>query len=138
MADLVLYDGVCGLCNRLTVFLLRRDSADRYRFAALQSQFANALLAKHNINAATLDSVVVIADYSSHSERVLVRSRAVIHVLGALGGGWSLIRLAAALPTFLTDAIYGFVAHRRYRLFGRYDTCALPSPEHRAKFISDD
>ncbi len=135
MPDLVLYDGVCGLCNGFTRFVLRRDKRDRFVFAALQGSLAIELLRRHGRAAADLDTVYVVTGRGSEGERLLERARAVIFVLAGLGGVWGVARIFGVLPARLLDAIYDFVAARRYRWFGRSETCLLPLPRYRAKFI---
>lgn len=137
MADLILYDGVCGLCNGLNQFLLARDRADRFRFASLQGHLAREVLRRHGRNADDLDTVYVLPDYGTPTERLLSRSRAIIHVLTSLGGLWRAARLLGLFPVALADVLYTFVARRRYGWFGRYDACPMPLPHHRAKFLDD-
>ncbi len=117
VADLVLYDGVCGLCDRFTQFILARDRRGRFVFASLQSEVAEALLSRHGRDARKLDTVYVCAGYESPQETLHAKSRAVLYVFRAL------------------DAIYDWVAARRYRVFGRSDVCLLPPPEQRARFV---
>jgi predicted DCC family thiol-disulfide oxidoreductase YuxK len=132
----ILYDGVCGLCNRLVRFVLRRDRRDRFRFASLQSAFAGELLRRHGRDPGDLDTLYVVAGQGTAEEHLLARSAAVLHVLQEIGGGWRgtavFLRL---LPRPLRDWAYGRVARSRYRIFGKYDTCPLPTPEERAKFL---
>jgi predicted DCC family thiol-disulfide oxidoreductase YuxK len=133
---IVFYDGVCGLCNRLNQFLLRRDSAARIRFAALQSPIAWRLLAAHGLDPSDLDTVYVMADWTAGSERVLARSTAVLHALAQLGGPWlALARVGGLVPRPLADLVYRAVARSRYRIFGQYDQCQIPPPEWRERFI---
>ena len=137
MADIVLYDGVCGLCNGLNRFILERDPGARFQFASLQSPYARELLARHGKDARDLDTFYVLVDAHAPGERLLARAEAVTHVLGELGAGWALVaRLLGTLPAPVRDRGYGLIARNRYRLFGRYDTCLLPSPENRQRFIA--
>lgn len=131
----VLYDGVCGLCNGLNQFLLKRDPNDHFRFASLQSEFSGSLLKRYDINAVDLDTVYVVADYGQPDQRLLARSDAILHVLGRLGGVWSLLRIGKALPKSLRDALYDMVARNRYRVFGKYDVCLMPEESYRRKFL---
>ncbi len=135
MADLVLYDGVCGLCNRLNQFILRRDARDRFRFAALQSSLGREVLHRHGREACDLDTVCLVADYGGPGERLHAKARAVLLALRLLGGIWHAARILEFLPSGLLDAAYDLVAARRYRLFGRSETCLLPPPEYRSKFL---
>lgn len=132
---IVLYDGVCGLCNRLNQFLLKRDKHDRLRFASLQSNFAKELLRRHGRDPEDLDTVYLVLDHGTPSELVLNRSDAILKVLWILGGPWKLTAAARILPKFIRNPIYNLVATNRYRVFGRSETCMLPQPEDRAKFI---
>ena len=83
---IVLYDGVCGLCNRLVQFLIKRDRHDRLRFASLQSDFAAAILKRHGADPHDLDTVYVVKDYEQPNEELLARSNAILYVLPELGG----------------------------------------------------
>ena len=133
--SVVLYDGVCGLCNRLNTFLLKRDRHDRFRFASLQSGFAAKLLQRHGADAIDLDTVYVVVDYSKPSERLLSRSDAILHVLQRLGGVWSLAAAGRIFPKPLRDAFYKLVASNRYRVFGKYDVCLMPEERFKNKFL---
>lgn len=132
---IVLYDGVCGLCNRLVQFILKRDVNDRFRFASLQSEFAATLLKRHGADARDLDTFYVVIDHGQPGERVLMRSDAILHVVKTLGGIWSLAGVGRILPKAIRDAMYRAVARNRYRVFGKHESCMLPSPQHRAKFL---
>ena len=133
---IILYDGVCGLCNRLNQFVLRRDPEGEFRFASLQSPFAGRILARHGTNPQDLDTVYVVANYELPEEHLLARSDAIAFVLTQLGGIWKFLGLfLQLLPRFLRDRAYGVVARNRYRVFGRFETCMVPSPENRDRFL---
>jgi len=132
---IVLYDGVCGLCNRLVQFLLKRDKRDRLRYAALQSDFAAKVLKRHGLDPKDLDTVHVVMNYDEADERVLGRSTAVVEAVKELGGVWKIAALGKIVPRPLRDLAYKFVAQNRYRVFGKFQTCMLPDPRHRAKFL---
>ena len=145
-ADLVahpilLYDGVCGLCNRLVQFILLRDRNATFRFASLQSGLAARILTRHNADPRDLDTVYVVINPEAGAptdagERLLARSDAVLFVLQKLGGMWAipgfLLRL---VPRPIRDWAYGQVARNRYRIFGRYDACPLPNAKNRDRFL---
>jgi predicted DCC family thiol-disulfide oxidoreductase YuxK len=137
MADLVLYDGICGLCNRLNQFILKRDSRDQFRFSSLQSALAGKLLQRYGRKSDDRDTVYVVANYGAPNECLFAKARAVLFVLGAIGGIWGLTRIVDVLPSPFLDGLYDFVALRRYRWFGHSDTCIAPQPEHRSKFLDD-
>ena len=132
---IVLYGGVCGLCNRLTQFLLKHDSHDRLRFASLQSEFATTLLKRHGLDASDLDTVYVVLNHDERDEQILKRSDAILHLGRELGGIWRIAAWARILPRSLRDLIYKLVARNRYRVFGKYETCMLPEPQDRKKFL---
>lgn len=135
-AAVVLYDGVCALCNGTVRFTLARDRDRRFRFAPLQGPFAHRVLARHGHDAGDLDTMCLLVDCDEPTERLLVRSEAVVYLLGTLGGVWKLLaRLAALVPRALRDRAYGLVVRDRYRWFGRYDVCPVPDPEARDRFI---
>jgi predicted DCC family thiol-disulfide oxidoreductase YuxK len=133
--SIILYDGVCGLCNRLNQFLLKRDHHDRFRFASLQSNFAKELLERHAIDPLDLDTVHVVVDYGKPNEKVLSRSDAIIHALSQIGGVWGVFAAGKVLPRSLRDSLYKLVATNRYRLFGKYDVCLMPEERFKHKFL---
>jgi predicted DCC family thiol-disulfide oxidoreductase YuxK len=135
-ATVVFYDGVCGLCDRFVRFLLTRDAAGRLRFAQLQGGLARRELTPLGHDPGDLDTVFVIAGWRTPRQRVLARSRAVLHAVGQLGGFWPLLaRIAHIVPPMMADVFYRMIARVRYRLFGRFDTCPLRRPEWRDRFL---
>jgi predicted DCC family thiol-disulfide oxidoreductase YuxK len=132
---LVLYDGVCGLCNRLLRFLLRHDHRRVFRFASLQSDVGRSVVARSGGNPDELTSFYVVADYQTAASRVLTRSEAALFVAGALAWPWKAARLVRVVPRPIRERAYDLVARSRYRVFGRYDRCPIPSPEFRSRFI---
>ena len=133
---IILYDGVCGLCNRFVQFLLKRDKQGRLHFASLQSEFAQRVLTRHGIDPKDLDTVQVVINYERPEERVLGRSDAILRAGEELGMPWSLLaRIARIVPRGLRDVVYRFVARNRYQVFGKYETCMLPDPNQRHRFL---
>ena len=136
MPPILLYDGVCGLCNRFVQFILRRDRKAIFRFASLQSASARRILARHSINPTSLDTVYVVINHELPDEYLLSRSDAALFVLHQLGGPWrptaSLLQL---FPKFLRDPAYNAVARRRYRIFGRSEVCTLPRDADHTRFL---
>jgi predicted DCC family thiol-disulfide oxidoreductase YuxK len=129
----LLFDGVCNLCNGLTRFVLRRDPAPgTFRLAALQSEAGRRLLREHGLPPDDADTFVLIED-----GKLYVRSTAALRVCRLLGLPWSLLWVFVWLPRALRDAAYDAVARRRYRWFGRRDACMVPTPELRARFLED-
>ena len=133
---IILYDGVCGLCNRLVQFLLNRDSHDSFRFASLQSEFAAEILRRHNASPDDLDTMYVVLNYGLPGEQIASRSDAAVVALRELGGGWAALGTALqALPRWMRNWGYNLVARNRYRIFGKYDSCPIPSERDRSKFL---
>ena len=132
---LVLYDGVCGLCHRLNGFVLQRDANGVFAFASLQSETAQSYLKRSGKTSHTLDTMYVVRDYRSQTPMLLAKSEAALFVVGTIGGAWRWLALLRVLPTWLRDRAYDVIARNRYRLFGKYDTCLLPSPEYKQRFI---
>jgi predicted DCC family thiol-disulfide oxidoreductase YuxK len=134
--SILLFDGVCGLCNRAVQFALRHDRRDRLRFAALESRLAKEVLARHGLDGTPLQSMVLVVDAGTAEERALVRSEAALRLLSELGGVWRWIAsLGRLVPLGLRDRCYRAVADVRYRVFGRYESCPVPRPEDGNKFL---
>jgi predicted DCC family thiol-disulfide oxidoreductase YuxK len=131
---LVLFDGVCGFCDRLVGFLIARDGAARLRFAPLQGETAAALRARHPEIPVDLETLVYV-EASGGGEHVHLRSEAALRIFGELAGGWRRLRWLLVLPRPLRDAGYRLFARFRYRLFGRLAECRLPSPDERARLL---
>jgi predicted DCC family thiol-disulfide oxidoreductase YuxK len=133
---IILYDGVCGLCNRLNQFVLKRDRNDRFRFAALQSELAGNVLRRHRVNPQILDTMYLLLNYSQPDERLAARSDAAVLILAELGGIWrALASIVRLLPGWFRDKAYNLIARNRYQLFGKYQTCQIPDDKHRHKFL---
>jgi predicted DCC family thiol-disulfide oxidoreductase YuxK len=133
---IILYDGVCGFCNRTVQFILKRDSKDRFRFATLQSEFAGNLLRKHGLSAQSLDSVYLVLDVGQPTERLQVSSNASISIGRELGIFWrTMANLLSIVPQFFRDWGYSIIARYRYHIFGKYDVCPLPKASDRHKFL---
>lgn len=131
----LLYDGVCGLCNRVVRFIIRHDPSKIFRFASLQSSFASRVTAGRAADPANFDSVYIVV-LSDDGEELFERSEAVLFIMRKLGGVWrSLAGIAALAPRPIRDWAYAVVARNRYRMFGRYDTCPLPGEDDRERFI---
>ena len=136
MHPVLLYDGVCGLCNRAVQFTLQHDRQDVFRFAALQSALAERVLARHVETASDLNSVYVVSGIGEAGERLLGRSEAVIYLLRTLGGRWRVLAsVYGLLPRWVRDKLYDMVARNRYRVFGKYEVCPVPEVGAREKFL---
>jgi predicted DCC family thiol-disulfide oxidoreductase YuxK len=127
---LVLFDGVCVLCNGFVDFLLPRDANGELTFGALQSEAAKQALRDAGLPDALPQTVIVIDD-----GRVYQESTAVLRVFRRLGWPWRALSWLRVVPRPLRDAVYRFIAKRRYRLTGRRDSCRIPNPAERARFL---
>lgn len=132
-APVILFDGVCNLCNGAVQFVIRRDPRSRFRFASLQSTAARDLLARHGVTGDLPDSVVLVAN-----GRVRTKSAAALGVAAGLGMPWSFLGVFRLIPSFLRDALYDWIARNRYRWFGRREQCMVPTPALRARFLDAD
>lgn len=130
---IVLFDGVCNLCNRAIQFIIARDPTARFRFAPLQSATGERLLESCGRRPGELDSMILVLDGRCHA-----KSGAALRIAGRLSGIWRLGAVFLIVPSPIRDWVYGFIAKRRYRWFGKTDTCMVPTPELRSRFLDDD
>ena len=128
---IILFDGVCNLCNGFVQFIINRDPQGHFRFAALQSETGQELLKKHQLSTSDIDTVVLI-----EKGQAFVRSDVALRIAPKLGGFWPGIKVFGILPVFIRDAIYNFVAARRYQWFGQKDQCMIPTPELKSRCLS--
>ncbi len=127
---LVLFDGVCNFCNFWIQFALKHDKKGKLKFGSLQGTTAQQILPQYNIDPAVLTSVIFIEDGIAYRE-----STAALKVCKHLDGGWKLLYLFIVIPAFLRDGIYKWIGRNRYKWFGKQESCMLPSPEQRARFV---
>ena len=132
---LILYDGVCGLCNRMTAFVLPRDTRHVFDFASLQSEIGRATVRSLGGNPDELDTFYIMVSYRTSSPVLLDKARAALFLVRTLGGLWGWLRVFGALPVGLLNGMYDFVARHRYQFFGRSDVCVMPSMAYRDRFI---
>jgi predicted DCC family thiol-disulfide oxidoreductase YuxK len=126
---LVLFDGVCNLCNGVVKFIIGRDPLGRFSFASLQSEGAQEVLRAFSLPVDDLESFVYVRE-----GRAYRRSSAALYVLRDIGGFWKLSFVFMIIPPPVRDMIYDLVARSRYRLFGRSDSCMLPTPDQQKRF----
>lgn len=127
---IVLFDGVCNLCNASVNFIIDHDPEAKIKFAALQSEAGQELLLKHNLETQDLDSMVFISQTKAY-----IKSDAVLRLASQMGLPWSLGSIFLYLPRFLRNPIYEIIAHNRYRWFGKKDQCRVPTPQLRKRFL---
>jgi predicted DCC family thiol-disulfide oxidoreductase YuxK len=127
---IVLFDGVCNLCNGSVTFIVKRDPGRWFRFAALQSAAGATLLRQFGLPADALDTLVLV-----EGNRAFTRSTASLRVARRLSGLWPLLYALIVVPRPIRDLLYGVVARNRYRWFGRRDACMMPTPDLRERFL---
>jgi len=130
--ELILFDGVCNLCNHAVQFVARRDPRARFGFASLQSQAAERRLASAGVTGQLPDSIVLLA-----GDRLYTRSGAALRIARGLRFPWPILSAFLLVPRPLRDWVYDLVARNRYRWFGKRDVCMVPTPELRARFLDD-
>jgi predicted DCC family thiol-disulfide oxidoreductase YuxK len=136
---LILFDGQCGLCSRAVQFVLAHDAEAAFSFAALQSPMGRAIVAGSGENRDGLSTLLVVPNFRE-THTTLARARAVLFVVDALDHPWWLVWTAAALrrlPIAWLDRLYDVVARHRFRIFGRHETCVVPRPDLRRRFLSE-
>ena len=129
---IVLFDGLCNLCDGAVRFMLDRDRHARLRFASLQSEVAAELLSRFGRTAVADPASIVVID----GDRMYERSAAILHIAEMLGPPWSFARVFAVAPETLRDAAYRFIARNRYAIFGRRDVCRIPSTADAERFLA--
>ena len=127
---IVLFDGVCNLCNGAVNFIIDRDKRQRFRFASLQSEVGEKLLAQHELPTTYLHSLVLVED-----QKVFIKSTAALKIARHLDGAWPLCYIFIVLPPMVRDFFYDIVARNRYRLFGKSESCRYPTTAERARFV---
>lgn len=126
----VLFDGVCNLCNGAVQFIIKRDPFFVFKFASLQSEFGQSHLKKLNLPLHELHSFIVLENGIYYQ-----RSDAALKIASNLKGPWSVLGIFKIIPKFIRDAIYTFIASNRYKVFGKQDSCMIPTPELQSRFI---
>ena len=130
MSAVVLFDGVCNFCNGTVNFIIERDRAGYFKFAAIQSDIGQELMDNFVVSAPDIDSIILVEDETAYTH-----STAALRIARRLGGIWSALYALMIVPRPVRDLFYKLFAKYRYRLFGRTDECMLPTPEVRARFL---
>lgn len=129
-SDLLLFDGVCTLCNASVDFVIRRDSKRRFRFASLQSEVGQRILREHGRSQTEFDSVLYLRDGV-----LMEKSGAALRIAKNLDGLWPVMTVFLLIPPVIRDAVYAWIARNRYAWFGKRETCRVPSAEERSLFL---
>jgi len=129
-SQIILFDGECNLCNRWVRFVIARDPLGKFRFTSIQSKSGQDLLRKYGLSASDMDSLVLVS-----FDGYFIRSTAGLRILKELGGCWKFFYILRMVPLPLRDFVYNWIAKSRYRIFGKRDSCMIPTIEVRARFL---
>lgn len=127
---IILFDGVCNLCNNSVTFIIKRDKKDVFRYAALQSDVGKELTEKYQINTSKVDSIILI-----DGTKARVKSSAALTIAKDLSGAYPLLYGLMIFPVFIRNFFYDIIARNRYKWFGKKDSCMIPTPELKSKFL---
>ena len=127
---LILFDGVCNLCDSSVQFILLRDKKDRFRFASLQSDYGQNILKQHNLPTEKFNSLALI-----ENGKLYQRSTGALRIARRLKGAWPMLFAFIIVPPFIRNFVYDFIARNRYRWFGKKESCMMPRPEWKQKFL---
>lgn len=126
----VLFDGVCNLCNGSVNWLIDHDKKNKFQFASLQSDYGQKVIAQFQLQGDHMDTVLL-----QEGDKIFMRSEAILRICKNLGGIYLLLYALIITPAFIRDFVYKIVANNRYRWFGKQETCRVPSPELKEKFL---
>lgn len=129
---IILFDGVCNLCNNAVIFIIKRDKKNLFRFAALQSEPGMKIVDELGIDTSKTDSIVLVEGNS-----FCTQSSAALSIARHLSGGYPLLYPFMLLPRFIRDPLYDFIANNRYNWFGKKESCMIPTPKLKTKFLHD-
>jgi predicted DCC family thiol-disulfide oxidoreductase YuxK len=127
---LILFDGVCNLCNGTVQFILKKDKKELFTFASQQGEFGQHTLKQFGLAASNPNSFVLL-----EGEKIYTHSTGALRVFRHLGGIWKLLYVLIIVPPFIRDGVYNFIARNRYKWFGKRDSCYLPSPALKDRFL---
>ena len=128
---IILFDGVCNLCNSSVQYVIKRDKGNVYRFAALQSEIGKKLVEERGIDTSQIDSIILIEPGVAY----YTKSTAALKIAQSFGGVWQLASVFEWIPEKIRDWVYDYIAKNRYKWYGRKDACMIPTPELKSKFL---
>ena len=128
--SIILFDGVCTLCNGYVNFIIKRVNKDKVRFGTLQSESGQELLENNGMNVNDMDTVVLIQD-----GKTFTKSDVALQLAKNMNGVWKLFRIFSIVPKFIRDGVYDVISKNRYRWFGKQDACMIPTPELKKMFL---
>lgn len=129
---IILFDGVCNLCNNAILMVIKYDRKNNFAFAALQSESGKKIIENLQIDISKTDSIIL---FEPQSSTYSIKSTAALKIMGHFGGFWILTKLGWIFPLVFRDFIYDYIAQNRYKWFGKKDNCMIPTPELNSKFL---
>jgi predicted DCC family thiol-disulfide oxidoreductase YuxK len=129
---IILFDGVCNLCNASVQFVIKRDTKDRFRFVPLQSDLGDKILNHLGVNREQTDSIVLYEPGKAY----YYKAEAALKIINELGGLYQLLNILQIFPKFLSNIVYDYIAKNRYCWYGKQENCMMPTPELAAKFLA--
>ncbi|PWK26138.1 putative DCC family thiol-disulfide oxidoreductase YuxK [Arcicella aurantiaca] len=131
--QIILFDGVCNFCNSSINFIIDHDPEKNFKFASLQSDFGQKTLRKFNKNTEDFDSVILIKN-----NQLYQKAEAALEITKQLSGLWKYLSIFKILPTSILNFFYNIIAQNRYRIFGKSDTCRMPTPDLKERFLVEN
>ncbi|HYD91757.1 MAG TPA: thiol-disulfide oxidoreductase DCC family protein [Flavobacterium sp.] len=128
---LILFDGVCNLCDATVQFIIKHDKQDVFRFVALQSELGQEIVKYIGVDTSKTDSIILYEPGRAY----YYKAEAAIRIAKELGGIYSLVGVFSVLPNWFSNKIYDYVARNRYKWYGKKEECMIPTPEMKAKFL---
>ena len=128
---IILFDGVCNLCNQAVLFIIKRDKKDNFRFVSLQSNYGKEIVNYLGIDTSRVDSIVLFEPNQAY----YLKSTAALKIFSTFGGIWETSKFLLFFPSFIRDFVYDIIARNRYKWFGKKDQCMIPTPDLLSKFI---
>lgn len=128
---IVLFDGVCNLCSSAVQFIINHDKKDIFRFVALQSDLGISICKHLGISFSKMDSIILYDPKTAY----FYKSSAIIEIAKSFGGLWKFTPIFRIVPIFISDKIYDYVAKNRYNWYGKKESCMIPTPELKSKFL---
>jgi predicted DCC family thiol-disulfide oxidoreductase YuxK len=128
---IILFDGVCNLCDNAVQFIIRHDPGEKFLFASLQGEFGQQLMKQYNLPSANFNSFILL-----QNNKVFNKSTGALKVAKQIKGAWKLLYIFIVVPKFIRDAVYTWIANNRYKWFGKKDDCMIPTPQLKTRFLS--
>ncbi|WP_299113312.1 DUF393 domain-containing protein [uncultured Winogradskyella sp.] len=130
--QLILFDGICNLCNSSVLYVIKRDTKNKFMFAPLQSNIGQSIINEFSIDTVKIDSIIL---YKPKERRIFHKSSAILRIAKSLSFPTKLMAVFFIVPNFIRNWVYNYVAKNRYKWYGKKEACMIPTPELKAKFL---